>query len=131
VGGPGGGRSSSFSIDSSPMQHIAASSWSATGSPSRSFKTGVNAGERPVPPLLETVDLDPELTGQRVHGLAPQQMQGDLTLAHEAPALTGEQGVCGSARASLPPTRLIRQRAYTMEKRARLWRCDRSVAGTA
>jgi hypothetical protein len=60
------------------------------------FETGVEAGERLLLPALEAVDLDAELSGERVDGLTAKQAQGYLTLTREAPALAESERTDGS-----------------------------------
>jgi len=59
-------------------------------------ETSVEAGEGFLLPALEAIDLDAELAGERVDRLTTEQAQSYLTLAGEAPALTGSERADGS-----------------------------------
>ena len=59
-------RNSSFSIDSSPMCRLAASSAAATGSTGLILQPEFETGQRPRLPLLQPIDLHPDCTRDRV-----------------------------------------------------------------
>ena len=95
-------RSSSLSIDSSPMCRLAASSSAASGSPACSFRPRSRPAQRPDLPPLQAIDLHTDFTRNRVERLATQQPQHHIPFPARAPPLSRRQGPDPIAAASAP-----------------------------
>ena len=112
-------RSSSFSIDSSPMCRLAASSSATSGSPACAFRPSSRpASARPFH-ASRRIDLHTDFSRDRIKRLAAQQPQHHVPLPARAPTLAGRQGPRPNRRAvgadsGLPPGSLRPRRPSSL-----------------